>query len=299
MTDSEQRDSHGWFTAAARENMQEKIAVALGRLDAAIQDLKPIAVFGLFSGGHDSFSARYVASQHPAFTAAVHINTGIGIRGTRDYVVETCKNRKWKLLEYKAVENVGKNGNPDPQVYDDFVRRHGFPGPHGHGMMYVRLKERALLRLQRDHGATARGKEKRRVLYVSGCRTQESERRMANTQEMQVDGQRIWCAPIHDWSKLDTTELLEYAKQPRNPIVDLIHKSGECLCGAFAKKGELAELGIWPETREAYERITALEKEVVPVFGRGWGERPQRGGKKQMRLPGMLCWSCDKTPEPQ
>jgi len=28
----------------------------------------------------------------------------------------------------------------------------------------------------------------------------------------------------------------------RNEVVDLIHKSGECLCGAFAKPGELKRL---------------------------------------------------------
>lgn len=274
--------------------MKEKIEIALARLDAAIKLHKPIAVFGLFSGGHDSFSACYVASLHPAFTAAVHINTGIGVTATRDYVIQTCADRRWKLMEYAAKQNVNAKGEPDPQDYGAFVRRDGFPGPHGHGMMYVRLKERQLVRLQRDFGATAKRGQDRRVMFVSGCRTQESERRMANTDEVQIDGQRIWCAPIHDWGKVDTTDLLAHANQARNPVVDAIHKSGECLCGAFAKKGELEELNFWPITREAYTRIKALEAEVVPIHGRGWGERPQRGGKKQMRIPGMLCWGCDK-----
>lgn len=276
--------------------MTGKITIALRRLDAAIEQHKPIAVFGLFSGGHDSFSACYIASQHPAFTAAVHINTGTGIKATRDYVIKTCADRGWNLLEYKAAENVNAKGEPDPQIYADLVRRDGFPGPHGHGMMYARLKERQLRRLQREFGATAKRGKERRVLYVSGCRSQESDRRMGNTDEVQIDGPRIWCAPIHDWAKIETRYLLEHADQPSNPVVDLIHKSGECLCGAFAKKGELEELNCWPHTRDAYLQIKALEAEVVPIHGRGWGERPQRGGKNQMRIPGMLCWSCDKMP---
>ena len=278
--------------------MESKITLALQRLDAVIQEHKPIAVFGLFSGGHDSFSATYVASQHPAFTAAVHINTGIGVAATREYVRQTCADRGWKLLEYAAAENVNAKGESDPQIYAELVRKEGFPGPHGHGMMYARLKERQLRRLQRDFGASGRRGKERRVLYVSGCRSQESERRMANTDELQIDGPRIWAAPIHDWSKLDTTNCLEFADQPRNPVVDAIHKSGECLCGAFAKKGELEELAFWPITRDAYLEIKVLECEVAPIHGRGWGERPQRGGKRQMRIPGMLCWSCDKFEEP-
>lgn len=274
--------------------MKRKVEIALERIDAAVRELKPIAVFGLFSGGHDSFSATYCASLHPSFTAAVHINTGIGVKATRDYVRETCRNRGWKLLEYAAAENVNAKGEPDPQIYREMVIRDGFPGPAGHQCMYNHLKERQLRRLQRDFGASGRGKNKRRVLYVSGCRTQESERRMGNTDERQIEPQRIWCAAIHDWSKVDTTDLLQYANQPRNPVVDAIHKSGECLCGAFAKKGELQELLYWPITREAGLEILALEAEVVPIHGRGWGERPQRGGKKQLRIPGMLCWSCDK-----
>jgi 3'-phosphoadenosine 5'-phosphosulfate sulfotransferase (PAPS reductase)/FAD synthetase len=279
--------------------LKGKIETALDRLDRIIQEYKPIAVFGLFSGGHDSFSATYVASQHPAFTAAVHINTGIGVRATREYVRETCRTRGWKLLEYAAAENVNAKGWPDPMVFREIVIKHGFPGPASHGWMYQLLKERQLRRLERDYGATARGKNPRRVLYVSGCRNQESERRMGNTEEMHIEGRRIWAAPIHDWSKLDTTDCLQYAGQPRNPVVDAIHKSGECLCGAFAKKRELEELLFWPITREAGLEIQALEREVVPIHGRGWGERPQRGGKKQLRIPGFLCWSCDKVFGPE
>lgn len=277
--------------------MQELIRESLSRLSSAIEDLKPIAVFGLFSGGHDSFCASYIASLHPQFTAVVHINTGVGVAATREYVRRTAAAREWQLLEYKASENVRADGKADPQIYADIVRKHGFPGPHGHRMMYARLKERQLRRLERDFEASARGKNPQRVLYVSGCRTQESRRRMANTEEIQIDGRRIWSAPIHDWSKLDTTKLLEIAEQPRNIIVDLIHKSGECLCGAFAKKGELAELGMWPQTRPAYDAIIKLENEIGPRFGYGWeDEPPTKPDPCQQQLPGInsLCWSCDK-----
>jgi len=280
-----------------RQEINNLIEQALARLSSAIEKHKPIAVFGLFSGGHDSFTASYIASLHPAFTAAVHINTGTGIPLTRDYVYKTANARKWKFLEYKATENTNAKGEPDPQIYADIVRQFGFPGPFGHRMMYSRLKERQLRRLERDFGASGRRNDPKRVMYVSGCRSAESDRRMANTEEVQVDGRRVWVAPIHDWSKLNTSELMESVEQPRNLIVDLIHKSGECLCGAFAKKGELAELGMWPQTRAAHDEIIRLENEVGPQFGWGWEDKPPKNYKTQPMLAGInsLCWSCDKN----
>lgn len=284
-----------------KPDVSDKLKIAVDRLNRAIALHNPVAVIGLFSGGHDSFSACYVASQHPKFTAAVHINTGTGIEATRDYVIETCSKRGWPLLEFKAKENRNAKGELDPQDYSEIVRRYGFPGPFGHGIMYVRLKQRALQALGRQFKANCRGKSKKRILLVSGARTKESTRRMGNTKEVQIDGNRIWVAPIHDWTKLDTSLLLEQVGQPRNIIVDLIHKSGECLCGAFAKRGELEELALWPQTRPAYDRIKALEAEVKLIHGWGWGEKPL---KKQTGLikpeDQHLCQSCNaRTPVAQ
>jgi 3'-phosphoadenosine 5'-phosphosulfate sulfotransferase (PAPS reductase)/FAD synthetase len=271
--------------------MREKIQIAVDRLNRAIEKHNPIAVVGLFSGGHDSFSACYVNYVAREIPRVVHIATGIGVQATEDYVKETCARWRWPLWIYRAMENVQACGKPDPQNYDDIVRQHGFPGPAGHSKMYIRLKQRQLQRLERDLGANCRGKEKHRVMLVSGCRSQESERRMGTVEEVAIEGRRIWVAPIHDWTKLDTTKLLDYVGQPRNPVVDLIHKSGECLCGAFAKPGELKELGMWDLTRPAYERIKALQAEVLPRFHHGWGERPPRRATKQLKL-GPLCWNC-------
>ena len=80
--------------------MTDLETAALSTLSEAVDRFKPKSVFGLFSGGHDSLTATYIASLHPSFTAAVHINTGIGIEATRDFVRNTCANRNWKLLEY-------------------------------------------------------------------------------------------------------------------------------------------------------------------------------------------------------
>jgi hypothetical protein len=51
---------------------------ALWMLNEAISEHRPSHVFGLFSGGHDSLLNRD-RREASSFTAAVHINTGVGI----------------------------------------------------------------------------------------------------------------------------------------------------------------------------------------------------------------------------
>lgn len=282
-----------------------KIESALMVLDQAIAECRPKAVFGLFSGGHDSLSATYIASRHKAFTAAVHINTGIGIEATREFVRKTCTKRGWRLLEYKATENTNAAGDADPQNYDDIVLQHGFPGPFLHNKMYNRLKERQLRRLERDFGATP----SEPVLYVSGVRSQESVRRMRHTQVLQVEGRRVWVAPIHDFTKDDCGNVIKDAGLEFNPVVLHTGKSGECLCGAYAHPGELEEMRFWEETKPAYERIKALEEKVRAAgFPWGWEEQPPDWWKEKQAgqtfmmeydsdTPQHLCWSCNKREE--
>lgn len=269
-----------------------KIQKALDLLGNMIDEHKPVRVFGLFSGGHDSFSSTFISSLHPAFSNAVHINTGIGVEATRAYVRNTCTKRGWSLLEYFASQNRNAKGVLDAKIYEEIVKRYGFPGPGGHGKMYIQLKERCLHMLERQFAASCRGKEKRRVMYVGGCRRQESVRRMANVDICKVEGRRIWVNPIHDWTKLDTSHCLEHADQERNLVVDLIHKSGECLCGAFAKPMELEELNQFDITRPAYNEILRIQKEVAKCGKHAvWGTRPQKQCGTSL-LPGMLCHSC-------
>jgi 3'-phosphoadenosine 5'-phosphosulfate sulfotransferase (PAPS reductase)/FAD synthetase len=283
-----------------------KTHIAGSRILAAIEKTKPIAVFGLFSGGHDSVTATAIAAMLPGFTAAVHINTGIGIERTRQYVYDTAKAQHWGLIEKRAVDNTKADGTPDPMIYEDFALKHGFPGPHGHRFMYIKLKQRGLDALEREWKCTP----EKPLLYITGARSDESQRRMANTEPFKIEGRRIWCAPIHDWTKLDITDFMEWQQIPRNPVVDLIHKSGECLCGAFAKKGELEELALWPETRPAYDRIKALEVEVRAAgFPWGWEDdgppdwfMEKKHGQTFLMdydtdAPQHLCWSCNKRQE--
>ena len=159
-------------------------------LGVAIATYKPSHVFGLFSGGHDSLCSTALAAAHPSFTAAVHINAGVGIDETREFVRETCRRQGWPLIEM----------HPDAKTYRDLVIERGMPGgPKAHNTMYYWLKQRQVRRLVAEH------KQHRhdRIVLVTGIRLQESERRMAAAISVPVrrSGAQVWVSPILVWSK--------------------------------------------------------------------------------------------------
>lgn len=262
----------------------------LDLMNAAIEEHNPVAVFAMFSGGHDSLTATHIAAQHPKFTAAVHINTGIGIEKTRQFVRDTCEREGWPLREYKA-EDYG-------MVYADIVKEYGFPGSDAHKIMYSKLKERGLRACIRE----AKTKVRDRVMLVTGVRSQESIRRMGHVKRVSRDGVKVWVAPIHDWSKSECNEYIDEKKLKRNEVVDLIHMSGECLCGAYAHKGELKEIEMW--FPEVAHQIHQLEREVGDAgFPWRWEEQPPKWFKEskrgqaflcEMKVDMTMCQSCDK-----
>lgn len=256
---------------------------ALALIDEAVRKYRPRAVLSLFSGGHDSLTATAIATKHPAFTSVVHINTGIGIEQTREFVRNTCKEQGWPLKEYFA-QACG-------QDYREMVLKNGFPGPYGHRFMYIKLKERPLRQCIREFK-----KERHdRILLISGARSQESVRRMGHVEPVYEEGVRIWVSCIHDWSKIDCGNYIEQRGLKRNEVVDAIHKSGECLCGAYAKKGELDELAFFfPNVARA---IRQLEEEVkAKGFDWGWEGRPPKPSKAKIEdmKTGMLCIGCER-----
>ena len=234
------------------------------------------ATQALFSGGHDSLCSTHLASRSPRFDGCVHIDTGIGIEQTRAFVRATCERHGWPLREYRP-----------PMSYEEIVLRWGFPGPAGHSLVYGRLKERCLWQLVRENKTCRRD----RVLLVSGIRRQESRRRMGYVEPVQADGARVWVAPLLNWSHEDKHAYLDAHRLPRNPVVEKLCMSGECLCGAFARKGELDEIAFWYP--EAAARIRALEARAaeagVPCR---WGQPPDTAKRTAPAPTVGLCWSC-------
>ena len=201
-------------------------------IDMAVQQYGCQDVWALVSGGTDSLTALSVALEHPSFRGVLHLNTGVGVEQSREHVRQVCKDVGCPLAEYCAKDNVNAKGTPDPQVYEDIVLEHGFPGPtkSGHGIMYARLKQRSIERFCRDHAYRHQNK----VIFITGVRSAESRRRMGFVKPINLnpsaDKRYAWVAPIHDWSKGRCVEHLE--SRPHgiriNPISLLLNKSGEC-----------------------------------------------------------------------
>jgi 3'-phosphoadenosine 5'-phosphosulfate sulfotransferase (PAPS reductase)/FAD synthetase len=226
----------------------------------AIELYEPTHIFGLFSGGDDSLTVTHFAKRQlgTLIDAIVHINTGIGLPETRAFVDAACSTLGWNLLEYKAKDLA--------QDYEQIVLQHGFPGPSQHLKMFVRLKERALDALVRDHKGG-------HVMLISGVRQQESTKRMKLSEPVHKDGRKIWCAPFFYWSNDQVGDYRATLDLPKNPAKEYLCMSGECLCGAFARPNELKEIELWfPETGQY---LRDLERRVKAAgFPWGWDEAP-------------------------
>lgn len=238
---------------------------------------KIVAKCVLFSGGNDSTVLAHLMRGHA--THAIHANTTIGIEQTRQFVRDTCQDMGLPLIEKVA-----------PMSFRDLVLERGFPGPAMHFKMYQRLKERCLDAARRELVTDGR---KERVVFIAGRRRQESERR-ANIPLHERRTSVIWASPLAMWTKVDmnTYRLMNRTSDPVpvNEVSDLIHMSGECLCGSFAKPGELEEIRLW--FPDVAAEIDELQRDVQAA-GHGapfdrWGH-----GEGNPSKSGMLCSSCE------
>ncbi len=266
-----------------------KLEISRNRVDEALtthirNDNRTIAgICLLFSGGNDSTTLLHIFRDIAPH--AVHANTGIGIEQTRQFVRDTCASWNLPLLEV----------HPGPgNTYEELVLTQGFPGPAHHWKMYQRLKERGLRVARRQ---LVKNPRRERVLFIAGRRRQESDRRK-DIPAMEREGSVVWVSPLVDWTKEDLNTYRALWNVPRNEVSDLLHMSGECLCGAFAKAEELEEIEMW--FPEAVDHIRQLEARVTanPAIDRQrcqWGWGAYRTGKEKV---GPMCSSCDARTQP-
>lgn len=238
----------------------------------------------MFSGGDDStVLAHLFRNEVDRF---VHIDTGIWVQdldgGSAALAHVQSMSDSWGVPLLVA----------SGESYRALVIQYGFPGPAQHFRMYNNLKERGFRKVRREF--VKRGRRER-ILFIAGMRGDESDRREDNAERHHRDGSVVWCSPLIDWTKQDLADYRRVFDVPRSDVSRELHMSGECLCGAFAKKGELDEIDFWrPETAV---HIRGLEAEVAaagnaPAFRCQWGWGAYRPTKRKIRKTGPLCQQC-------
>jgi 3'-phosphoadenosine 5'-phosphosulfate sulfotransferase (PAPS reductase)/FAD synthetase len=244
----------------------------------------------LLSGGDDSTAIAHIFRKQASHF--VHVNTGTGIPQTTEFVREVTAGWGVPLIEV-APPNSYRDlvlGRVKTKGSGEDVWPGGFPGPGAHGTMYQRLKELSLDQVRHILGIANSRTEC--AVWIAGRRRQESERR-ADIPRHEADGSVTWVSPVVNWTKLDLATYRQLHDVPRNPVSANIHMSGECLCGAFAKPGEMEHIGFfYPEVKARFE---ALQEEVtaagVPEPWCTWGHG--QGGSPKKPSTGRLCSSCD------
>lgn len=241
-------------------------------LDTAIASVESdgrfvAAVVCLFSGGNDSTTLAYLMRERVTHYGMA--NTQIGIEATRQYVRDTVASWGKPLVEKTPPPGKGYRDlvlgrvKPGPRGKLPLVWPGGFPGPAGHGLFFQRLKERCFDQIRNELVGNPR---QNRLVFLAGRRAEESARRTRRLRsgeltDIERRGSVVWASPLLNWTKLDLNAYRRrFPDVPRNEVSDLLHMSGECLCGCFGHADELEEIRMWfPDTAEY---IDNLQEEV-------------------------------------
>lgn len=247
------------------------------------------------SGGHDSSTALHFALSSPDIDVdqAVHMDTGIGLQMTTDYVEEVCN--RWGVDLFVLNDD---NARYPHESYEFLIKLFGFPGAHrtAHSGMWKNLKNKVRERYESTFDGT--------VAFISGVRKAESEDRyesIPNSGYGIVNG-TLWVSPLIDFTDSDLNQYRDQHNIPRNEAYDIIHASGECLCGSFEDRHNLPWIhAIEPETAR---KIWRLEFDVLDLVARGeikkeyalWANGSLDPGEYEARTgdqTGLTCTQCE------
>lgn len=209
----------------------------------AKQRWRPIATYCMFSGGNDSLVLAHRCAEH--YDALFHIDTGTAVEEDDEFTV--IGHVKCVAAELKkplvvisagcAFEEMVLGGHTFTRGERAGQREpgNGFPGPGMHGKAYTRLKERQIEKLVRD---AKRGRHRESaVLLLSGIRRAESRRR-SKRMPLTEHGSAKYVNPLIDWTATEMCEYREAHGLAESRVAWVMHRSGECQCGAFAEAGE-------------------------------------------------------------
>lgn len=236
-----------------------------------------------FSGGKDStVVADMVATLFPKqFKGLVYCDTTIGTDETLEFVKEYCKQRDWKL-----------NVLTPKKSFEQIVKDVGFPKAGGHNITMRYLKyaplRKFILGRRKNHGE--------QPCVISGVRQDESKRRSVNaSKEIYRDGNLYFISPV--LYKSDEWMYEYYVKKGlrRSPVYDTLHISGDCLCGCFAKSGELEIINIFHKKLfQKIKYLTWLIKDRTDIADKykTWGNKNDANVIPKDDLEQLTCNEC-------
>lgn len=250
---------------------------------------KPVRTICLFSGGHDSTVLAHRMRDH--YDELAFVDTGTALPGVLEFVVayanELGKSVRIMWSGTDAYRTLVVGGEWRGRTWTP----QGFPGPAAHNVAYQRLKQYAIEELVRTvKAAYGDGDRMARVMLLTGTRRGESARR-ARTQtapHRRVKAQ-VWVNPLIDWTNEQMRAYRVEHGLPESDVAALLHRSGECNCGAFAAPGEREDLQqLYPEWFAA--TITPLEQRAAELGLPGcvWGQRPHETAAPA----GPMCSDC-------
>lgn len=224
-------------------------------------------MIGALSGGKDSWVTCQVLADRGELDRVVHFDTGIAIPDLISHLDRETQKRKWEFLVCRT-----------PIRYDDLVRKYGFPGPPMHTVFMSALKGRCMREVHRKFP---------RQIVASGVRRRESQRRWANVKARgKWEGVEM-VAPIAGWTNQRVWEFVRKRELPLSPAYGILGISGDCLCGAYARRCEARQIRkAWPDMAA---RILQLEQETSDRWG---GMSGFKGDIDQTDLEEWFCGGC-------
>lgn len=259
----------------------------------------------LFSGGNDSMVLAHRCRDF--YDTLIWVDTGTALPGVAEFVHTAADWLGKPLRVYQPAPDAYRN-----MVLGEGTKRctcrgkgcHscagtgrlprtplGFPGPAQHTRCYNTLKERALETMLADLKREFGNKPRRdRVLALSGIRRSESSRRQFRP-DVTKRRALVFCNPISDWHAVDLAAYRKRHQIPQSDVAALLHRSGECNCGAFADPSERHDLQTlfpdwWEQTIAPLEHAAA-ERGITPAK---WGS----GRPDSQPIPdtGPMCSDC-------
>lgn len=219
-------------------------------------------IYAAVSGGDDSIVALYFAyhSPHIELDGILHIDTGIGIPETREYVE--------KIAEKLGLEcyTIGSGNIRYPhEEYEYLVTKFGFPGanPIAHSQIQNNLKDKPFNRFEAHLDGD--------LALISGVRKLESSRRYSKLSDLAENGfcevkNILWTSPIVEFSEKNLKEFKDNHDIDENMVSAMLNSSGECLC-TYEDRDRLVDLDtFYPEVAN---QIYQLEFKVLEQVARG------------------------------